>query len=457
MQIDGYIRVSSVRGRAGAGYISPRVQREAIERWADYKGIEVAAWHVDEDESGGTHDRPGLNAAVQRAVDGETGGIVSWRIDRFSRFTEGGLRDLRRLEEKGARLAFVIEDIDTSGPMGRFVYVVMLAMSEYFLEGIKAGWVTAKASAIERGVHIGPTPLGYMRVGSAPLEVDPVFGPIVSEAFAVAARDGLDALVAFLRREVPDRGWRTQQVRRLIGNGTYLGRVKYGAFAPNERAHQALVSRALFEAANHGIGEYAPQRSGHRDFPLSGIASCGTCGATLHGGQGGKDGRRRYRCSGAAECSAPVAVSAAPLEEHVVAVLRAAFKHPGFRVGEPSSDVDEQVAAVEDAERELEAFATDLTARRLLGDGYHWALQVRVDAVDETKRALAVALGVVREATVIVPDELWDDLSARELRVVLGAMLDTVVVDRGRGPLAGRARVVPKGLDVGAVTLPQDP
>ena len=131
--MDGYVRVSRRLGREGPGYISPRVQREAIERWAEYKGVTIAAWHVDEDETGGTQDRPGLVAAVERAVNGETGGIVSWRIDRFSRYTEGGLRDLRRLQDRDARLAFVIEDIDTSGPMGRFVYTVMLAMGEYFL------------------------------------------------------------------------------------------------------------------------------------------------------------------------------------------------------------------------------------------------------------------------------------------------------------------------------------
>ena len=61
---------------------------------------------------GGTHERPGLERAIELAtVTGETGGIVSWKIDRFSRYTEVGLRDLRRLEEAGARLAFVVEDI----------------------------------------------------------------------------------------------------------------------------------------------------------------------------------------------------------------------------------------------------------------------------------------------------------------------------------------------------------
>ena len=126
--MDGYIRVSRRLGREGPGYISPDVQREAIERWAAYKDVEVDEWHVDEDWSGGTHERPGLERAIERATASETGGIVSWKIDRFSRYTEGGLRDLRRLEEAGARLAFVVEDIDTSGPMGKFVYTVMLAM-----------------------------------------------------------------------------------------------------------------------------------------------------------------------------------------------------------------------------------------------------------------------------------------------------------------------------------------
>lgn len=61
--MDGYIRVCRRMGREGPGYISPDVQRESIQRWADYRGVEIAAWHVDEDESGGTQNRPGLRTA----------------------------------------------------------------------------------------------------------------------------------------------------------------------------------------------------------------------------------------------------------------------------------------------------------------------------------------------------------------------------------------------------------
>ena len=187
-------------GREGPGYISPDVQREAIERWAAYKDVEVDEWHVDEDWSGGTHERPGLERAIERATASETGGIVSWKIDRFSRYTEGGLRDLRRLEEAGARLAFVVEDIDTSGPMGKSVYTVMLAMGEYFLDTIKAGWRVAKTRAHERGAKIGPTPLGYRRLPDGTLEQEPQQAPVVAEAFERAARTSLAAALELSRR-----------------------------------------------------------------------------------------------------------------------------------------------------------------------------------------------------------------------------------------------------------------
>jgi hypothetical protein len=46
--MDGYVRVSRRMGRGGPGYISPNVQREAIQRWADYRDVEIVAWHVDQ-------------------------------------------------------------------------------------------------------------------------------------------------------------------------------------------------------------------------------------------------------------------------------------------------------------------------------------------------------------------------------------------------------------------------
>jgi DNA invertase Pin-like site-specific DNA recombinase len=50
-RVDGYVRVSRIGGRDG--YISPEVQREQIEAFASLMGVEIDAWHDDQDYSGG--------------------------------------------------------------------------------------------------------------------------------------------------------------------------------------------------------------------------------------------------------------------------------------------------------------------------------------------------------------------------------------------------------------------
>jgi site-specific DNA recombinase len=150
-------------GRKGPGYISPTVQREAIARWAEYRGVEIAAWHVDEDESGGTQDRPGLRSAIERVESGETEDIACWRLNRFARNVAGAIDDVQRIQALGGHLAFVEEDIDPTGPFGSFILTVLLAVATLERDNMVAGWQTAKRHAIERGAKISPTPYGYER------------------------------------------------------------------------------------------------------------------------------------------------------------------------------------------------------------------------------------------------------------------------------------------------------
>jgi site-specific DNA recombinase len=337
--------------------------------------------------------------------------------------------------------------------MGRFVYTVMLAMGEYFLETIKAGWVTAKSKAIDRGAHIGPTPFGYARNHDGTLSVDPMAGPIVSEAFAICARDGLPAAIDFLSERARDRSWSTFTARRFFSQRVYLGQVAYGDHV-RAGAHEALVSRAVFEAVRHQLGDGERTRRPKEGFPLSGVAVCGSCGASMVGGRGGADARRMYRCS--KRCAAPAVTSAVPLEEHVVAFLREAFQHPGMRVGGKSPNLDAAEAALLEAEQELDAFASDLSARRLLGDSYHRHLQQRVDALEQAREQLHAVMAAAEDSAVVVPEELWDDLTPAELSDVLRSTLASVVVSRGRGPLDRRVVVVPKGTDGAAGAGTQD-
>ncbi|HEY5343505.1 MAG TPA: recombinase family protein, partial [Solirubrobacteraceae bacterium] len=162
-RMDGYVRVSRRMGREGPGYISPEVQREAIQRWADYRGVTIPVWETDEDESGGTQARPGLQRILERIDRGETDGIVCWRLNRFARNVAGAIGDVQRIQTSGGHIAFVEEDVDPTGPFGSFILTVLLAVATLERDNIVSGWKTAKARAMERGAKIGPTPLGYVR------------------------------------------------------------------------------------------------------------------------------------------------------------------------------------------------------------------------------------------------------------------------------------------------------
>lgn len=112
MQLDGYVRVSRVGGCEGEGYIAPDTQREAIQAYARELGGEIAAWHDDQDYTGGNTERPGFQAALERIRSGESEGIVVKRIDRFARSVPDGSAIVREIVGAGAVFASCDERID---------------------------------------------------------------------------------------------------------------------------------------------------------------------------------------------------------------------------------------------------------------------------------------------------------------------------------------------------------
>jgi hypothetical protein len=242
--------------------------------------------------------------------------------------------------------------------------------------------------------------------------------------------------------------------RRFFSQRIYLGQVAYGALVSAD-AHDALVSRTTFGTVRRKLGNGERARRPKAEFPLSGVAVCDSCGGPMIGGRGGGDNRRMYRCS--QRCPAPALTTAELLERHVVEYLRERFEHPGMRVGGDTADITAAETALVAAEEELDAFASDLEARRLLADRYHQHLQQRVDAVARAQEQLDAAMAASEGTMVVVPSELWDDLQPAELADVLRSTLTRVVVKRGRGPLSGRVLVVPKGGDGASGAGAEDP
>lgn len=458
-RLDGYIRVSRRLGREGPGYISPDVQREAIQRWADYRGVEIAKWFVDEDESGGTQDRPGLRAIVERIESGETDGIAVWRLNRFARNVSGAIQDVERIQAAGGVLASIEEDIDPTGPFGSFILTVLLAVASLERDNLVAGWKTAKGRAVDRGAKISRTPFGYGRRPDGGIEPDPDSAPIVLEAFTRAAQVGIDAAVDYLKESAPERTWSTFTVRRTLANRCYLGESIYGELV-NADAHEPIVARGTFEAAQHEAPADRRRRPAAA-YPLSGVARCAACGERMVGCRGGRapdgSGLRVYRCRASLarfkgqRCGAPTNVTADRLERYVIDQVAAALDQdpPVVEVGEPATgDLVVIEAELARLEADLAAFAADTTARGLLGEAtYHGAMSARVEAIAQARLALRKIVARAESREIVLDADELRSLAPQELGEVLRGGIDAIVVARGRGPLEGRVWVIPKGYD----------
>ena len=111
LPIDGYIRVSRVGDRGGESYISPEIQRLALESWARERDVELVMHEPEENVSGGTMDRPVFNRLMGRIRRGESGGLVVYKLDRFARTLVGGLTTLNELTELLALFASATEPL----------------------------------------------------------------------------------------------------------------------------------------------------------------------------------------------------------------------------------------------------------------------------------------------------------------------------------------------------------
>src|SRR3954467_12979013 len=227
--VDGYIRVSRVGDRGGESYISPDVQRRALESWAAERGIELVTHDPEENVSGATMDRPIFNAIMRRIRARESGGIVVYKLDRFARTLVGGLTTLNELTERRALFASATEPLfDFTTADGRIFLQINLMMAEYFRERAKESWASSLAHAVGRGVHIAPdVPYGYVKDQGKRLVPDHR-APFVRTAFEQRiAGAAFQRIADWLNAEAPPRPdgrpWVASSVERMIRRRVYLG------------------------------------------------------------------------------------------------------------------------------------------------------------------------------------------------------------------------------------------
>lgn len=391
LRLDQLIRTSHRKAEAR----SPQQQRDIAAACAATNGYVIPTVHDSgRSESGKTMDRASVHAAMDRVRAGLTDGVIVALTDRVGRAPiEEVMSFMRELHSIGG--VFVPADgggrpIDLADPQAETNLVFQLQMARQFWLTKAQGFKRSQRDAIKAGKFVGPTPLGYVRDGGRLYEHD-VYGPVIREAYRLAAREGLHAAMAHLERHVPERRWDMTHVRRLLGSRAYLGESRSGELS-NLNAHEPLTTPGDWQAAQ--TEPHTRRSNGH--YPLSHVAVCGRCGAGLVGGVIVNADRprsyRRMRCS--AHCKGGCSISADRLEGYVRDAVADAFTDATFRLRLEPVGKEQAEAALEDADARLEQAVR--TAARLEGRSRR-ARELADAEVDQAEAQLEAAEGRLRE------------------------------------------------------------
>jgi DNA invertase Pin-like site-specific DNA recombinase len=147
-----YLRVSTLDQH-------PETQVHDLRQMAAQRNLEIVHEYVDHGISGTRARRPGLDGLMNDARRGRFDIVLVWACDRVARSVKHFLDVLDELNHLNIQFISFRENIDTTGPLGRAIVVIVGAIAELerslIVERVKAGMRRARLE----GRHIGRRPL----------------------------------------------------------------------------------------------------------------------------------------------------------------------------------------------------------------------------------------------------------------------------------------------------------
>jgi DNA invertase Pin-like site-specific DNA recombinase len=136
----------------------PETQLLDLRQMAAQRGYEIVQEFTDR-ISGTKAKRPGLDAMMSDARHGRFDVVLVWASDRIARSVKHFLDVLDELSRLNIEYVSFRENIDTGGPLGRAIVVIIGAVAELernlIIERVRAGMRRARLE----GCHIGRNPL----------------------------------------------------------------------------------------------------------------------------------------------------------------------------------------------------------------------------------------------------------------------------------------------------------
>lgn len=444
-----YLRIS--RDPDGSSTATDR-QLKDCQAFADLRGWDIVDIHRDADVSAFRKDvkRPAYQDLLAGLRAGQYDGVLVWRLDRLVRRTVEFGRFWELAESVGARLASATQPIDTSDPMGMLIVQILVAFAQMESETMSVRIKAEKREAAEAGKPKS-TRRAYGIEDGWDMLVDAEAAVIQEAAARLLRGEAMGAVVVdFNSRGVPSPEggeWNRNKLKQLMRSARLWGwREHHGELVAKGDWPEIIdeaTGRALRQMfANRGG---SPALSNRRRNLMSGLITCGKCGARLKAAKG-SDGHKRYVCPPKQEhgCSG-IALQASQVEATVEAQVEARLARPELiaairaRSGRRNTDDEALILAeIADVQRKVDQSA-DEWARG--GDGLPRAAYVAEQKAlarraDELNARLAKSRSEGPLAAVAGPDPVrsYRALDVARKRAVIEALTVRITAFRKDDP-----------------------
>ena len=236
-----YIRVST--SMQVEGY-SLEAQRERLNKFADFQGIEVVREYCDAGKSGkNITGRPEFSQMLNDVAESRDGVnfVLVFKLSRFGRNAADVLNSLQYIQDFGVNLICVEDGIDSSKDSGKLTITVLSAVAEIERENILVQTMEGRKQKAREGKwNGGQAPFGYtLDSKNSILSVNPEEAEIVKIIFSKYINEGFGAerICDYLNQH----GYTKKKLKKnelnyfarsfimkILDNPVYIGKIAYG-------------------------------------------------------------------------------------------------------------------------------------------------------------------------------------------------------------------------------------
>lgn len=231
---------------------------QAFNGWEYYKTFE------DGGISGGTMERPGLQALLEEIRARNIQVVVVYKVDRLSRSIFDFHKMMQEFAKYECNFVSITQSFDTSNSMGKLTLNMLLSFAQFERE-VSAERVRDKIAASKaKGLWMGGTPpIGYdanerqliINEGESQL-VRLIFQKYIETENMFAVADYLNAQSICTKKWVARRSKREHgggqfyksNIQRILTNPLYIGKIAH--YAQNkiyDGKHEGIISRDLWD------------------------------------------------------------------------------------------------------------------------------------------------------------------------------------------------------------------